>query len=151
MPYQFTQTGAEIQDILDQVPVNTGDISALNTTLTNLSSSGTWTPAIPRANLTTASGKWYKIGDAVFLTGLVTFSSSQTNQGDLYINGTSLPSVARSRAIGGVGAAVYNYNLASGSANDNIWIAQVGTGRIPATQQNLPGSTLQFVLMSMAK
>lgn len=27
MAYQFTQTGAEIQDILDQVGTNTGDIS----------------------------------------------------------------------------------------------------------------------------
>lgn len=35
MAYQFTQTGAEIQGILDQVGINTGDISSLNATLTN--------------------------------------------------------------------------------------------------------------------
>lgn len=41
MPYQFKQTGQEIQDILDQVGINTGniatntsDISTINTTLT---------------------------------------------------------------------------------------------------------------------
>ena len=43
MPYQFRQTGAEIQDILDQVGVNTTDIaqnaqdiSTLNSNLTNI-------------------------------------------------------------------------------------------------------------------
>lgn len=36
MAYQFTQTGAEIQDILDQVGTNTSDISSINTTLTPL-------------------------------------------------------------------------------------------------------------------
>lgn len=39
MPYQFRQTGAEIQDILDQVGENTGDISSINTTLTQLTES----------------------------------------------------------------------------------------------------------------
>lgn len=34
MPYQFTQTGQEIQDILDQVPTNTADISSINGILT---------------------------------------------------------------------------------------------------------------------
>ena len=34
MPYQFRQTGAEIQDILDQVGENTQDISTLNSNLT---------------------------------------------------------------------------------------------------------------------
>lgn len=36
MPYQFRQTGAEIQDILDQVPVNTQDIGTLSSNLTQL-------------------------------------------------------------------------------------------------------------------
>ena len=34
MAYQFTQTGQEIQDILNQVGTNTGDISSLDTRLT---------------------------------------------------------------------------------------------------------------------
>ena len=33
MPYQFRQTGAEIQDILDQVGTNTGDISDIQMAL----------------------------------------------------------------------------------------------------------------------
>lgn len=33
MPYQFRQTGAEIQDILNQVPVNTSDIAALSSAM----------------------------------------------------------------------------------------------------------------------
>lgn len=33
MAYQFTQTGAEIQDILDQVPVNTSGIAALSSSM----------------------------------------------------------------------------------------------------------------------
>ena len=37
MPYQFRQTGAEIQDILDQVGENAQDISTLNSNLTNIS------------------------------------------------------------------------------------------------------------------
>ena len=44
MPYQFRQTGAEIQDILDQVGENTTDIAqnaqdieTINTTLANMS------------------------------------------------------------------------------------------------------------------
>lgn len=56
MAYQFTQTGAQIQSILDQVGTNTGDISSLNATVLDINSgrsnnepsavsvpNGTWT------------------------------------------------------------------------------------------------------------
>lgn len=59
MAYQFTQTGAEIQDILDQVPVNTGNISQNTQDISELNSgfaenvstslnvaSGSWTSAL---------------------------------------------------------------------------------------------------------
>ena len=36
MAFQFTQTAQEIQDILDQVPVNTQDIGTLSSNLTQL-------------------------------------------------------------------------------------------------------------------
>ena len=36
MPYQFRQTGAEIQDILDQVGTNTGDITTINGKLSQM-------------------------------------------------------------------------------------------------------------------
>ena len=144
MAYQFTQTGAEIQDILDQVPVNTSDITALSNKFT----SGTWTPSIPRANLSASTGKWRKIGDVVFLYGSITFNSSQTNQGDLYIDGSSLPADARGGSITGNGAGAINFQFASAGMN-NVWLAIVGSGRFAATASGIPGSTIIFGLMAI--
>lgn len=151
MAYQFTQTGAQIQSILDQVGTNTGDIAQNTSDITALSNkftSGTWTPSIPRANLSAATGKWRKIGDVVFLYGSITFNSSQTNQGELYIDGTSLPADAKGGSITGNGAGSINFQFANAS-NNNVWLAIVGSGRFVATASGIPGSTIVFGLMAI--
>lgn len=147
MPYQFRQTGAEIQDILDQVPVNTQDI----TTLTNKFTSGTWTPAVMRANITAASGKWFKIGDVYFLSGDITFSSNQTNQGNIYIAEESLPMNNGDYAVYGAGGASFQYVLGCTSVNKNVWVSQVAVGRIQATQSGLAGDTVRFELIAIPR
>lgn len=57
MPYQFRQTGAEIQDILDQVGENTTDISSINTTLTNMSTTYTYSATDSTTGLTIKARK----------------------------------------------------------------------------------------------
>lgn len=153
MAYQFSQTGQEIQDILDQVGINTGniatntsDISALNATLTQLITSGSWTPTISRANVTSSSGKWVKIGSIVFLQALIKFNSSQTAQGNIYIDSASLPSAITAENVnihGAGGTGTYSFSL-SNYANKNIWIAQIGVGRIQANASSLPGESVYF-------
>lgn len=146
MAYQFTQTGQEIQDILDQVPVNTQDI----TTLTNKFTSGTWTPAVMRANITAASGKWFKIGDVYFLSGDITFSSNQTAQGNIYIAEESFP-LNGAYAVYGSGGATFQYVLGCTGVNKNVWVAQVAVGRIQATQSGLAGDTVRFELVAVPR
>lgn len=69
MPYQFRQTGAEIQDILDQVGENTGDIAqnaediaSLNSNLTNISAD------LATINLPLLSGVRANTGNATTFT-----------------------------------------------------------------------------------
>lgn len=190
MAYQFTQTGAEIQDILDLAQlqiaapydsgtsysagdyctkddgfycanasttgtwnsskwdaVTVGDVlSSLNATLTQLITSGSWTPTISRANVTSSSGKWVKIGSIVFLQALITFNSSQTAQGNIYIDSASLPSAITAANVnihGAGGTGTYSFSL-SNYANKNIWIAQIGVGRIQANASSLPGESIYF-------
>lgn len=204
MAYQFTQTGAEIQDILDLAQlqiaapydsassytagdyctkddgfyvctastsgtwdaskwsaVTVGDvletananISSLNATLTQLTpSSGTWTPTMPRASIASASGKWQAIGSIVFLEGLISFNSSQSNQGNVFIEEASLPTVARGKAIGGSGTTGnYGITLATGSVNDNVWLSADGHGRFNAQQLDIPSGSLQFAAIALPK
>lgn len=156
MPYQFRQTGAEIQDILDQVGENTqdiaqnaSDIDALNSNLTNKFTNGTWTPTVMRANIAAAYGKWFKIGDVYFLSGDITFSSNQTAQGNIYIAEDNFPMNDGAYAIYGSGGASFQYVLGCTSINKNVWVAQVGIGRIQATQSGLAGDTVRFELIAI--
>lgn len=119
-----------------------------------MSSSGTWTPAINGANVTSSSGVWQRIGTVVFLVGKATFSSTQTDQGSIYLKEGSLPSVGplvNNCSVAGVGAGAANYVLSNHDANNNIWISQDGVGRIRATQSGLGGSTMLFNLTAMRK
>ena len=121
-----------------------------NTAITNLRSNGTWTPTISRATVSSSSGKWYLIGDVCFLSAKITFASSQTDRGDLFIDGSSIPDAARGKAISGVGAGSLNYNGACTDANNNVWLAR-GNSRIRATDTNLPGTTILFRLTAVPK
>lgn len=158
MPYQFRQTGAEIQDILDQVGENTTDIaqnaqdiSTLNSNLTQKFTSGTWTPVVVNATTTQATGRWWKIGDVVFLHIHLWFSTTQTNRGPIYINESSLPSVAQGLSISGTGGTgSYSYFLAT-AANSNIWISVEGSGRTNATNAAYNGTSPQFAAFAVAR
>lgn len=155
MAYQFTQTGAEIQDILDQVGTNTGDIAQNTSDITALSNkftSGTWTPVVVNANTSqTGTGRWWKIGDVVFLHIHLWFSTTQTNKGAIYINESSLPSVAQGLSISGTGGTgSYSYFLAT-AANSNIWISVEGSGRTNATNAAYNGTSPQFAAFAVAR
>lgn len=136
--HNITQDYEELQAILDQVSVNTGDIAALSNKFT----SGTWTPTVSRATLTSSSGKWYKIGDIVFLTAIITFAASQTDSGNLYIDGSSLPAAVTASNVsihGAAGTGSHSHGITT-FANKNMWISRDGSGRIQAT--TLAGETL---------
>lgn len=98
MSYTFTQTGAEIQDILDQVPTNTSDISAINTTLTDINSgyagvtpeagdvpTATWTVAYnygnvsPGVYLVEYGGQFAANATGARTVGINTSTSSMSN------------------------------------------------------------------------
>ena len=67
MAFQFTQTGAEIQDILDQVGPNTQDIGTLNTFMGSFSSSPT-TPSAYNSGATNINDGYIRIGKLVFVS-----------------------------------------------------------------------------------
>ncbi len=122
----------------------TGAISSLNSKF----ESGTWTPTIKRANISNATGKWRKIDNMVWCSGSVTFSNTQTNQGNIYLDEFSLPiRGGENRGAIGWGTIDTVGDLLIGAAigNRNAWISVNGT-RISATKQGVANSTMQFVI-----
>ena len=195
MAYQFTQTGAEIQDILDLAQlqiaapydsgtsyvkgdyctkddgfycanasttgtwdgskwtaVTVGDVlSSLNATLTQLFTSGTWTPTVSRASVASSSGAWRKIGDIVFLSCIISFDATQASSASLYIDGTSLPSFVQNTncTIGGSGASPTRSFSAATQNNRNVWLAEEGVGRFSAP--DVAGITIWFELIAVPR
>ena len=81
MAYQFTQTGAEIQDILDQVGTNTGDISSLNTALSNFTALFSANPTVPtsyNSKATNINQGYIKVGKVVFVSVYFELASGNT-------------------------------------------------------------------------
>lgn len=122
----------------------TGAISSLNSKF----ESGTWTPLVMRANTTNATGQWVRVGNMVWCSGSVVFSSSQTNQGNLYINETSFPiKTGSNRGAFGWGTIDGVGDLLIGAAlsNRNLWIS-AGNVRLFATTSGVAGKTMQFAI-----
>lgn len=133
MAYQFTQTGQEIQDILDQVGTNTTDISSINTTLGNVGSGVATTEG---ESATVASGSsWTNVlsvsvdaGTWLFLYG-AQFASNATGARSVYGNASSsvssvgrygVTAAASSNTVTRVmGFAILNYN-AAGTFNVHV-------------------------------
>ena len=85
MAYQFTQTGAEIQDILDQVGTNTGDIGTLTTTVTQLTT--TYTDSFTDNTTGITVSAWKRGGVLqVSIAGQVTVPASWKVVGTLAAN-----------------------------------------------------------------
>ena len=93
MAYQFTQTGAQIQSILDQVGTNTGDISSLNTALSNFTTQFSATPTAPTAyssRCTGISDGYIRVGNVVYVS--VRFElSSATSGATVVLQGMPYP------------------------------------------------------------
>lgn len=108
MAYQFTQTGAEIQAILDQVGENTTDISVINTTLTNINTTSSDTSG----SVSLASADAWSVvktinvpaGKYLFIASVV-FPSNATGYRAVGISGVSNPSGLYTRDITSVPAA----------------------------------------------
>lgn len=77
MAYQFTQTGAEIQDILDQVGTNTGDIGTLNTFMNSFSANPT-VPTSYNSKATNINQGYIKVGKVVFVSVYFELASANT-------------------------------------------------------------------------
>ena len=100
MAYQFTQTGAEIHDILDQVGTNTGDIAqntqdigTLNTSLSNFTTQFSASPTAPTAyssRCTGISDGYIRVGNVVYVS--VRFElSSATSGATVVLQGMPYP------------------------------------------------------------
>jgi len=99
-------------------------IKELQTAVSGIVVSGTWTPAVARANVSSAVGQWTKAGNVCVLKGVITFAAS-TNQGNLYILDSSLPFQPATVGLGGVGRIAeseLNVILSTTDGNNNIWI-----------------------------
>lgn len=105
MAYQFTQTGAEIQDILDQVGTNTGDIAqntsdigTLNTSLNSFINSFSASPTAPTAynsGATNINDGFIRIGKLVFVSVYFEAVNNIGASGSQVLQGFPLPVGAR--------------------------------------------------------
>lgn len=77
MAYQFTQTGAQIQAILDQVGTNTGDIGTLNTFMNSFSANPT-VPSSYNSKATNINQGYIQIGKVVFVSVYFELASANT-------------------------------------------------------------------------
>lgn len=139
-----TALGTTATTITGAIAEHEQDISGLNSKF----ESGTWTPTIKRANISNATGKWRKIDNMVWCSGSVTFSNTQTNQGNIYLDEFSLPiRGGENRGVIGWGTidTVGDLLIGASIGNRNAWISVNGT-RIPATKQGVADSTMQFVI-----
>lgn len=94
MAFQFTQTGAEIQDILDQVGPNTQDIGTLNTFMGSFSSSPT-TPSAYNSGATNINDGYIRIGKLVFVSVYFEAVNNIGASGSQVLQGFPLPVGAR--------------------------------------------------------
>ena len=111
---------------------------------------GSWTPSIPRANITSSSGSYYVIGKIMFLYATVTFSSTQTNQGNLYINGGGSYVPYATATVFGISTSSSNdmaLNLAN-SDNTSIWYTYNGE-KVNATHTLIKGSTHYIKIIAL--
>lgn len=123
-------------------------IEALETAVDGIVVSGTWTPTVSRANVTSAVGKWTKAGKVGILKGVIIFSES-TNQGNIFINGSSLPFSTNDNGLGGAGRIPetdQNVVLSTTDGNNNVWIG-LSTG---ITGEAVSNRRLVFTLMCIA-
>lgn len=123
-------------------------IEELQTAVSGIVVSGTWTPGVARANVSSAVGQWTKAGNVCVLKGVITFAAS-TNQGNLYILYNSLPFEPATIGLGGVGRIAeseLNVILSTTDGNNNIWIGypQAITG------EDVSNRRLVFTLMCIA-
>lgn len=146
MKFLTPETRAAIFEIIGGIP---DEISALVEALDNLQAAGTWTPAISRATIDSASGNYYRIGSIVYCTATITFGTSQTDQGDMFIDGTSLP-IQTGSMLGALGigdlSSVGTVNGNAAFGNRNVWLTLAGN-RIKANRTGIPGSTLTMVII----
>lgn len=119
----------------------------------NAVQTGSWTPVMGRSTTTATEGVWYYSGSFVLLVGQITFSSTQTNQGGIYIDQSSLPSIARGTGIFGSGHVGGAMCILSSNTyiNDNVFITISGLPATDATSSYIKGQTLRFVMGTIYK
>lgn len=108
-------------------------INTLNTNFNN-PTIGSWTPSIPRANISNITGQYINFGKIIYCHCSFTFDSNQTNQGNLFIDENSFPTIALSKGVIGTGI-IQNFGdivLSATSGNSNVWLSKAGD-RITAT------------------
>lgn len=100
----------------------------------NLTDHGSWTPVIPRATFTVDDGAYYRTGNIVYLTAMITVTASQT--GNAYIDETCVPRFGKTKTrITGT----FDSNtdaqgvLTTSTANNNVWFGKNGQ-HIPLTE-----------------
>ena len=116
----------------------------MNFVITAPQITGTWTPVIPRATITNASGSYTKTENLVVLQGQFTISASET--GNAYILEDCIPEKGEAARIiiGQWESDDVCGTLANYINNNNVWFYYVGQ-RIPLTNQ--VGRTITFQLV----
>lgn len=123
-------------------------IEELETAVNGIVVSGTWTPTVQRANVSSAVGKWTKAGKIGILKGVIMFSTS-TNNGNIYIDEKSLPFITDGTGLGGVGRIPetdQNMILSTTDGNNNIWVGL----SVGITGAEVSNRRLVFTLMCIA-
>ena len=106
---------------------------------------GSWTPTFYRANVTSASGSYYRIGKIMYLYGTVVFSSSQTNQGNIYLLG--IPESYTQSLMGMANCTSDDSVLLLTTTESNtIWVTSNGE-KINATNAKISGKTLKIKMV----
>lgn len=129
MAFQFNQTGAEIQDILDQVPVNTSDITTLTSAVAALSdvkSGGSACGLTAQTGVTITKAYKLKVGRLVMYTLQISVTTSATAAN--LITGFEQP-------IGGVNGSSGFFravNNSSTSVQYYLYLSESGVLRTPS-------------------
>lgn len=112
--------------------------------------SGTWTPDIPRINITKiVSATWTRVGRLVFATAILNLGTSTGQGTNLYLNEFSLPLHSRGIQIGVFGAlrdgtTDKSYTAITSTTNNNVWF---NVGQDALTDQNAAGHSISLSLV----
>lgn len=129
---RMMQAETDIDNNESSIETLNTNIRALQTDFNNFVSTGTWAPVFQRVNVASVGfANYVKIGKIVIAKAFITFGTS-VDQGNIYLDGASLPFASSVIPIGvfGIGRTSVNdlnATMSTGSSNNNVWISRGDT------------------------